>query len=112
MTTQKATHVQAEWIVVPEKLHNGQHIAGRSAFICRNGRIICKMDRVGQKPRDPESEANAAFIVRACNAHDDLLAACKAALADRFGADDPCVDADPITDQLRAALAKAEGGAA
>lgn len=42
----------------------------------------------------------------------DLVAACKAALADRFGGDDPCCDKDPITVQLRAAIARAEGGAA
>ena len=41
----------------------------------------------------------------------ELLEACKAALADRFGGDDPCCDADPLTNSLRAAIAKAEGGA-
>ena len=40
----------------------------------------------------------------------ELLAACRAALADRFGGDDPCCDADPITNALRAAIRKAEGG--
>ena len=39
----------------------------------------------------------------------DLLAACKMALADRFGGDDECVDGDPIITALRAAIAKAGG---
>lgn len=34
----------------------------------------------GQGRSSDESEANAAYIVRACNAFPDLLAACKAAL--------------------------------
>lgn len=42
----------------------------------------------------------------------DLLEACRMALADRFGGDDPCCDRDPITTKLRAAIAKAEGGVA
>jgi len=39
----------------------------------------------------------------------ELLAACKLALSDRFGGDDPCCDADPITNALRAAIRKAGG---
>lgn len=64
----------------------------------------------------PYAEANAEFIVRACNAYDDLLEALKEAL--RY-----LDDGDPETDfiksfetgrsvsitRLRAALAKAEG---
>lgn len=42
----------------------------------------------------------------------ELLAACRAALADRFGGDDESCDMDPITNALRAAIRKAEGGAA
>jgi hypothetical protein len=34
------------------------------------GRIVCDIDGA-----DGEAEANAAFIVRACNAHDDLVGA-------------------------------------
>jgi hypothetical protein len=58
-------------------------------------------------------EANAAFIVTACNAHHDLLEACKLALSE-FEAyeysesiDDP---AWPVIQQLRAAIAKAKAG--
>ena len=54
--------------------------------------------------------ANGAYIVRACNAHADLLAACEAALTDwhshprNFERKEP--DYLPM---LRAAIAKAEG---
>jgi len=46
-----------------------------------------------------EGEANAAFIVRAANNHETLLAACKHALAKCVGELEP----------IRAAIAKAEG---
>ena len=39
-------------------------------------------DHDGHKgfPTDEEGEANAEFIIRACNAHDDLLEACQSTL--------------------------------
>ncbi|MFA5322565.1 MAG: hypothetical protein WC373_07795 [Smithella sp.] len=46
--------------------------------------VICVKDNKGRvialcgHSQQEEAEANAAFIVHACNAHDDLLAACKA----------------------------------
>ena len=57
--------------------------------------------------RTGDTEANAAFIVRACNSHDDLVAAARSAelildvLDDRLG--------DAALSRLRAAIAKAEG---
>jgi hypothetical protein len=63
------------------------------------------------------SKADAEFIVRACNAHDELLAALKA-VVDMFGpwhdddcpADDTCdCSSKPIHDAINAAIAKAEG---
>lgn len=56
-------------------------------------------------PSDDEAIGNAHMVGAAF----DLLAACEAALADRFGGDDPCVDLDPINNRLRAAIAKAKG---
>ena len=71
-------------------------------------------------------EANAAFIVRACNAHADLLAACKAAFKhicegcpsesgpcsqqpdDAYSESGQCCAAE-AGNALRAAVAKAEG---
>ncbi len=58
------------------------------------------------------SEVNARFIVRACNAHEDLLAACEAALAyvqDQYnGLDKEQWDTEVC---LRAVIAKAKGEA-
>lgn len=56
-----------------------------------------------------ECVANAQFIVRACNAHDDLLAACKEALELVYSSNK--IDWDNIlTPKLEAAIAKAEKG--
>lgn len=60
-----------------------------------------------------KGEDNAAFIVLACNAHDDLLEACKAVLArldlEPDGAIFPC---SAQREMLRAAITKAQGGEA
>lgn len=73
------------------------------------GGTFAEVNNIGftNESRD-QAEANAHLIAAA----PDLLAACEAALAARFGGDDPCCDADPLTNQLRAAIAKAKGGAA
>lgn len=70
-----------------------------------------------------EQDANAEFIVRACNAHDDLLAACEAAVAlfdvtpdsslphDLKAQCRQMFQRDPVCQQLVAVIAKArEGG--
>lgn len=53
-------------------------------------------------------EPNAAFIVRACNSHDDLLAALKAASPFVSAQAYSHPDARPTIDLIRAAIAKAE----
>lgn len=62
------------------------------------------------------AEADAKFIARACNAHDDLLAACKASqnwmreYVTQHCVDDPLADGEvSLFNQLTAAIAKAEG---
>lgn len=57
----------------------------------------------------PQTEANAEFIVRAVNCHDELLAACKAALGS-FEKYETQFTSHPLFGELRAAIAKAEGG--
>lgn len=66
---------------------------------------------------DGEGKANAEFIVRAANAHDELLAACKALLAQswQMGTADIDYQNDPIRADMAkrdafAAITKAEGG--
>lgn len=71
--------------------------------------IICPTDR-GPMPiltlgkASPVGLANAAFIVRACNAHDEMVAALEKSLT--YVQSDPAVYF--LTEQIRAALAKAE----
>lgn len=89
------------------------------------GSIIAKCDgfQFAPRPRE-EAEANAAFIFRACNAHDDLVAALKAAYGavnDAFGqANAEYQGLDHLAskyddkirafrEQARAAIAKATG---
>lgn len=68
-----------------------------------------------QGPDAKEADANAAFIVRACNAHDDLVAVvqerirCIELEAHNSGDDPTAIDSQ--YDDLRAALAKAKAGA-
>ncbi len=57
-------------------------------------------------PTEAEALANAAFIVRACNAYDELLATCKAAR--RFAAADSICTCTEILEALDAVIAKAE----
>ena len=55
------------------------------------------------------SEANAHFIVQACNAHDDLLAVLKVMVFTR-AIREHLEETDPMAlEQARAAIAKAEG---
>ena len=67
----------------------------------------------------PEVEAraktDAEFIARACNAHYDLLAACKAVLnaylTEASWGDGVHEDFGPVIEQAKAAIARAEGTA-
>lgn len=84
--------------------HKGQHIAHV---------VADKRNADGEMGSD-EQRANAEFIVRACNCHDELVAACKLAFDNTPG--DTMVysegthgDRVYITDVLRAAIANAEG---
>ena len=79
-------------------------IAGKSKpFTCRR---IARLEASHYTPHDV-CVANAAFIVRAVNAHDDLLAACKNAMEvlEPFNAEGTWEEAIA---PMRAAIAKAE----
>lgn len=111
MTTQKAQHTPTPW-----------KVNGKGGYLIYVGGDLTARRKFVAQAYDPEAQdkltnvakANAEFIVRACNAHDDLLAACKVALfwcpeCGRFGKREigvPCERCTP----LRAAVAKAEGG--
>lgn len=61
----------------------------------------------------PAAEANASFIVQACNHHEELVKACKLALKrlERLGAEDDVATAGPCPacEAIRTVLAKIEG---
>ena len=92
-----------------------------------HGKAICVMRSTQADPPDHplnlEADANAEFIVQACNAHDDLLAACQEGLGfieawidlhTTPGPHLPTAPGDAHTPQqsaqlIKAALAKAKG---
>lgn len=61
-----------------------------------------------RKPIQDIEDANAEFIVRACNAHDELLAACKATLK-YLQYSSKHAENRELRKQIRAAVDKAEG---
>jgi hypothetical protein len=60
-------------------------------------------------PYDDETEANAAFIVTACNSHDELLEACKEALKQLSERGHLYHEEQLAITKLEKAIAKAEG---
>lgn len=99
----------------PEPWISGdEHSDDRPTLWDDEGCCVAEFNRFMGAKRAIANRDRAMACVNACKGIDPeavpyLLAACKAALADRFGSDDPCVDLDPITNQLRDAIAKAEG---
>ncbi|CUW85647.1 hypothetical protein N5C66_03720 [Rhizobium pusense] len=76
-------------------------------FVKGDGRHIAVLfDGTPTSPTVKERKSNAAFIVRACNAHDELLAALKAA-RDFHDWNESSVSA--TARQVVVAIAKAEG---
>ena len=64
---------------------------------------------VASLPRGPLAKANAAFIIRACNAHDELVAALEGAIA--YIGDDSRSERRKIANMsfIESVLAKAKG---
>lgn len=73
------------WKYVPETLHDGKfHVAGAAPCVVDDhGKLIAEVKRYAspRKPRDPEAEATAEFIARACSSHDDLVTSLETVLA-------------------------------
>ena len=80
-----------------------------SSLSSSHGCTIANCNRTAKGIPDEEIEANAAFIVRACNAHDDLLNALQLAVAtiERLERHAPN-SANGTLDVAKAAIAKAE----
>ena len=116
MSTQK--HTPVPWHVI--RCDNGDYTISYSDTELRSHIATCHEQTLC--PEHGSIEANAAFIVRACNSHTALLEACKALVeADDRSGDSALIDAhsqDGLTDdemryadavrQARAAIAQAE----
>lgn len=99
METKERTHTPLPWaITVPKKEPFGWWIHAGDVLVCS----------CGTRPLSDEALANAAFIVRACNSHDDLLAACEAALTRlRTIERDKGIHSHETIPELEAAIARA-----
>jgi hypothetical protein len=92
--------------------NGGDDTDPRKLIICAKGGFDNDWHMIAQAdygfPNDGDPEANAAFIVRACNAHDDMLAALKAFHA--FATEAPGLGLQwrSIVKKAEAAIAKAE----
>lgn len=104
----KTAHTPAPWVAVPVK---GSY--KRPVLIQSGTKLVASVNGTQLEPEQPsigEAEANAEFIVRACNAHADLLEAAKDTLealelnrdihGDIYGS---------WMNALRAAISKAQG---
>lgn len=130
---QKAAHTPGPWVVrhrlnsVGDKMRGGRFVIIGEAQSTREEFYICECPHAAVRSGDEkECEANAAFIVRAVNSHDDLLAIAKDSLAainncysmaaaEQQGHDRTAQKlSDAIGDfrvRVRAAIAKATGAA-
>ncbi|NOV17849.1 hypothetical protein E5S70_17500 [Ensifer adhaerens] len=68
---------------------------------------VCRMSHTAASWRFDYHRANAAFIVKAVNAHDALLEACRCALGHLTGNMDGDMDLGDPVELLRAAVSKA-----
>jgi hypothetical protein len=102
----EAQHTPGPWKVFG--VRRNQYLAVIDSIPDQDGKVIANcICHVAMT--NPDAQANAEFIVRACNAHDDLLEACEQALI--------CIEQDEHThgrnfgagNVLRAAIAKAKG---
>lgn len=86
MTKPNAEHTPLPWSVVPDYSGEGR------GYVAGPDRIGIVMTPPGRHRGSPKYsfQADAEFIVRACNAHDDLLAAASDALA--------CLESDVASD--------------
>jgi len=112
-TQGEAGHTPVPWKIGAREILYGEMYIGVDAA----SRSIAKMTGgYYTRPHRPESKAtiaentaNAEFIVRAVNSHDDLLAACRVAqdLTDKWKRTEHGADFNEVDSVLRAAIAKA-----
>lgn len=116
MTDKISRHTPGPWKWFTNHICSGPL---KGAFIDAQGPVPARIADVlshGGVGSQEACEANAAFIVRACNSHEELLAACKAVVEDYLHL---AQDADGTVDahrhyiyrRLKSAILKSEGGA-
>lgn len=121
MTTTTAKHTRTPWKVLPDTHKIGGHPNHLFRFIATanwtedDGDFSTTGEIIAKLTDSQNIAANASFIVRACNAHDDLLAACEA-LSRRMDAWARCGNPPQHEDKAamsmaRAAIRKAGGEA-
>ena len=99
-------------IVGSDDIHsNGRERNRKGISSASYSSVVCEMHG---DLRLPSPRANAEFIVRACNSHEDLLAACEAVeaqlLADAEGHCPGWIERmQPLYGQVSAAITKAKG---
>lgn len=105
MSTQ---HTPGPWTRTPEERFKHDSSAGIKG---PNGNYLAAALDFNRTDRDEEVEANAEFIVRACNAHDELLAALEDIIETPVGhtTADCAKDLAACIRIARAAIAKAKG---
>lgn len=107
-TRGKVGHTETPW---RKQQHSPYDSSSCDEILGSDGRFVAKVYRLADGVPTDEAMANAAFIVRACNAHEDLVGALTLLVA--------CVEAgsmgtawrkdNPTRKIVWAALAKAEG---
>ena len=101
-------HTPTPWRV----LHSGYPhvVVVTEKWDSEDGVLICYPGR-HTSAADPEVQANAEFIVRACNSHEELLAAARSASLEltTVGIGHGHTHSQDVVARLQAAIAKAEG---
>lgn len=110
--TMKTEHTPTPWEMLPAYTNRNAYPIGK----LRNAGATKYWDIVGEATgiggTEEEDKANASFIVRACNAHDELLAACKrtkALIESEYCGRLANTPFQGFINEVEAAIAKAEG---
>ena len=99
---------------IPWRVEDGTHLIwsdnaydpGTNCVGCVVARGAQPFSWKGSRPTADEQDANVAFIVRACNSHDDLLSALEEIVDYRGGAANALED-EYVMERVNAAVAKA-----
>jgi hypothetical protein len=89
----------------PTPWEDGTGDNGNDAWVFARGAAVADCDLYSDRDRN---KANAEFIIRAANCHDELLAALKWFIDDIDGTHTVMLDFDANVKRARAALAKAQ----